>query len=158
MPNNPFSILLITEKVNSEESTMHGENRLARQYLETWEKFLISKKSRYQSLNRQPTVIVQKQIRESGAYILDFLLNAGAAKDFVFELDTQVKSELCSLCDVSKFVDGGFNERTANVLCLVISRTLFVLRDCNEAENLGAVMPASLLALSRFGDWLHESQ
>ena len=158
MPNNPFSILLITEKVNSEESTMHGENKLARHYLETWEKFFISKKSRFQSLNQRPSAIIQSQIRESGAYLSDFVLNAGTAKDFVFELDTQIKSELCSLCDVSEFVDGDFNERTANILSFVIARTLFVLRDCSDAENLGAVIPASLLALSRFGEWIHESQ
>jgi hypothetical protein len=158
MANNPFSILLITEKINSEEFSMPRENKLARHYLKTWEKFFISKNSRYQSLNRRPSAIIQSQIKKSGAYLLDFVLSAGEARDFVFELDTQIKSELCSLCDVSEFVDGDLNERTANVLSFVFARTLFVLRDCNEEENLGAVIPASLFALSRFGEWLHESQ
>lgn len=158
MPYNPFSILLTAEKVNSEEVPMHRENQLAKHYLKTWEKFLDSQKSSYQSLSRRPSIEIQKQIKESGAYLLDFVSNAGAAKDFVFELDTQIKSEMCSLCDVSEFADGDFNERTANVLSFIIARTLFVLRDCRDEENLVAVIPASLFALSRFGEWLHESQ
>lgn len=158
MPANPFSILLVTEKVNSEGSPLHRENKLAKQYLETWEKFTISQKSSYQSLNRYVSINIQKQIKESSAYLFDFVSNAGAAKDFVFQLDNQIKSELCSLCDVSEFADGDINERTANVLSFIIARTLFVLRDCSDEENLVAVIPTSLFALSRFGAWLHESQ
>ena len=158
MPINPFSILLTAEKVNSEGSPLHRENELAKHYLKTWEKFLVSQKSSYQSLNRRPSIDIQKQIKESGAYLLDYVSNAGAAKDFVFELDTQIKSELCSLCDDSEFADGDFNERTANILSFILARTLFVLRDCGDEENLVAVIPTSLFALSRFGEWLHESQ
>jgi len=158
MPNNPFSILLVTEKVNSEGSAMHRENQLAKRYLKIWERFFVDHESRYQSLNRRPSTDIQKQIKESGAYLFDYVSNAGSAKDFVFELDTQIKSELCSLCDVSKFADGDLNERTANVLSFIFARTLFVLRDCGDEENLAAVIPASLFAISRFGEWLQESQ
>jgi hypothetical protein len=158
MPTNPFSILLVIQESNSEEFPLPQENKLARQYLKVWEKFLFSSESNYKSLTRKPSPDFQKQVRDSGKYLLDYILNTGTAKEFVYELDTQIKSELSALCDVSEFADGNFYERTANVLTFVIARTLFVLRDTRDEENFFAVISPSLFAMSRFGAWLRESQ
>jgi hypothetical protein len=156
--SNPFSFVRSTLKdvFSSPDSKGAVVVALADEYLSHWESMFSGHKSRFRSIQNLPTQSEREAVTESAGHLSQFILTLSTSLEDQELFERHFFSEITRITATDSFTGSGLHEFTANSIVMATTTTLFMLRDNENFEFMGAVTTAILFCFVRYPDWIGE--